>query len=78
MGDDLLALAFDAALEQRGELGDGHQRLAQVVGGDVGEALELGVRSAQLGLVALAGGDVVHDRGGADDLARAGRAAATR
>ena len=71
MGDDLLALGVDAALEQRGELGDGHERLAQVVRGDVGEALELGVRAAQLGLVALAGGDVVDDGRGADDLAAA-------
>ena len=71
VGDDLLALGVDAALEQRGELGDGHERLAQVVRGDVGEALELGVRAAQLGLVALAGGDVVDDRGGADDVAGA-------
>ena len=45
MGDDLAALGVDAALEQRGELGDGHERLAQVVRGDVGEALELGVRA---------------------------------
>ena len=39
-----------AAREQPEEAGDRAQRLAQVVRGDVGEALQLGVRAGQVGL----------------------------
>ena len=56
------------ALEQRHEPGDRAQRLGQVVRGDVGEGLEVGVGALELGAPALAldhppelDADLVHD-----------------
>ena len=72
VGDELARAVVEAvavlALEQRDEARDRAQRLGQVVRGDVGEGLEVGVGALELGARALAldhppelDADLVHD-----------------